>query len=185
MKLIYPAYFSAFDEGKGYTVEFPDLPGCITQGDNLAEAFEMAEDAAAGWILTSIEDCEELPKPSKNLQNDEYTFVNFILIDIDEYAKKYSTKSVKKTLTIPQWLNTLAEKENVNFSQILQKAIVDVLQIDYSNETNSNDRNHEEHEEIISKLDGLSDCFASLNNNFAVSNTLQSMIALNRSVNND
>ena len=62
MKLYYPAVF--IEHADGYTVEFPDLPGCITQGDTLEEAFEMAEDAACGWILTSIEDDEEIPKPT-------------------------------------------------------------------------------------------------------------------------
>lgn len=126
MKLYYPAIF--IRDAEGYTIEFPDLPGCITQGDTFEEAFEMAEDAASGWILTSIEDGEEVPPPSPiNSVAREEGYVNYIPLDIDEYAKKYSTKSVKKTLTIPEWLNTMAEKAGINFSQELQRAVKERL----------------------------------------------------------
>ena len=54
MKLIYPAVFYPFSDGSGgYTVEFPDLPGCVTEGNDLEEAFEMAIDAASGWARLS------------------------------------------------------------------------------------------------------------------------------------
>lgn len=124
MKLVYPAIFYEDIETKTYTVVFPDLPGCITQGDTIEEALEMAEDVASGWILTSIEEDETINPPSRNHNcSDENAFINFVSLDIDEYAKKHSNKSVKKTLTIPQWLNTLAERENINFSQLLQIAL--------------------------------------------------------------
>lgn len=122
MKLYYPAIFIIY--GTSYTVEFPDLPGCVTQGDSLEEAFEMAEDAACGWILTSLEDGEDIPSPSAISKiNTKEGFVNYVTLDIGEYAKQYSTKSVKKTLTIPEWLNRLAERQGINFSQELQNAL--------------------------------------------------------------
>lgn len=122
MKLLYPAIFIPYKEG--YTVEFPDLPGCITQGDTLEEAFEMAADAASGWILTSIEAGEDIPAPSKSISiPHKDCFFNLIVLDMDAYAKRYSNKAVKKTLTLPQWLNTLAEKSGVNFSKVLQDAL--------------------------------------------------------------
>lgn len=123
MKLYYPAIFIAY--GSGYTVEFPDLPGCVTQGDSLEEAFEMAEDAASGWILTSIEDGEDVPSPSALDQlNVAEGFCSFVPLDIGEYAKQHNLKSIKKTLTIPEWMNTLAERKGVNFSQELQNALM-------------------------------------------------------------
>lgn len=122
MKVYYPAVFIAYE--KGYTVLFPDLPGCVTQGDSLEEAFEMAEDAACGWILTTIEDGEDVPSPSMiDRLVVEEGFSTFVVLDIGEYAKKHSTKAIKKTLTIPEWLNTLAEQEGINFSQELQNAL--------------------------------------------------------------
>lgn len=127
MKLVYPACFYQEEDG-GYSVELPDLKGCITQGDSLEEVIQMAEDAALGWLLTSVEDGEDLPKPSdiKNikLQNEE-GFVSLLLLDLTAYSQKYSSrKSVKKTLTIPTWLNERAEKCGINFSKTLQDALL-------------------------------------------------------------
>ena len=151
MKLYYPAIFIINEYG--YTVEFPDLPGCVTQGDTLEEAFEMAEDAASGWILTSIEDNEEVPPPSPVGSIDNSVgHVNYVQLDIDSYAKKYSSKSVKKTLTIPQWLNTIAENEGLNFSQELQRAIKERLGL--VNKTFSIDR---QADAIMSSLQDLTE----------------------------
>ena len=132
MKLIYPACFYPCEEG-GYTVVFPDLPGCVTEGDTLAEAMEMAVDASSGWLLTSVEENNQLPKASniKSVIPDEYEngFVSLIGVDLAEYSQKHGNKSIKKTLTIPAWLNTIAEVNNVNFSQVLQNALKDQLGI--------------------------------------------------------
>jgi predicted RNase H-like HicB family nuclease len=135
LKLVYPACFYPCEEG-GYTVIFPDLPGCVTEGDTLAEAVDMAIDAASGWLLVTLEDNELLPAASdiKKVSADEYEngFVSLISVDLDEYSKKFGTKAVKKNLTIPAWLNTLAEKKNVNFSQVLQDALTEYLGLDQS-----------------------------------------------------
>ncbi len=133
MKLIYPACFYPCEEG-GYTVTFPDLPGCITEGDTLSDAIDMAIDAASGWLLYLIEEeKQQIPKSSDiiNIVADEYDngFVSLINIDLDEYSKKHGNKSIKKTLTIPAWLNSLAEENNVNFSQLLQQALKQQLGI--------------------------------------------------------
>lgn len=132
MKLVYPACFYPCEEG-GYTVTFPDLQGCITEGDTLAKAVDMAIDAASGWLLDEVENNKTLPKPSdiKSIVANEYEngFISLISVDLDDYAKKFGNKAVKKTLTIPAWLNTIAEKENVNYSQLLQRALVKHLGI--------------------------------------------------------
>lgn len=127
MKLVYPVCFYKEDEG-GYSVEVPDLKGCYTQGETLEEAIEMAQDAALGWILTSIEENEEIPKASQ-IQDIKITnkngFVSLVLLDLEKYTQKYgSRKSVKKTLSIPEWLNERAEKIGVNFSKTLQEALL-------------------------------------------------------------
>lgn len=127
MKLVYPACFCLEEDG-GYSVEVPDLKGCITQGDTLEEALQMAEDAALGWLLTSVEDGDELPSPS-NIQDIKLdgkgSFVSLLLLDLTAYTQKYGArKSVKKTLTIPMWLNERAEKCGINFSKTLQDALI-------------------------------------------------------------
>ena len=127
MKLIYPAVFHPFSDGSGgYTVEFPDLLGCVTEGRNLQEALEMATDAASGWILDELEEGNAIPEASKyeDIDVDNNGQVNMILLDMDTYAEKYGEKAVRKNVTIPAWLNTFAEKQKINFSQVLQEAIM-------------------------------------------------------------
>lgn len=130
MKLIYPAVFSPLEESNGYCVTFPDLPGCVTQGDSLFNAIEMAVDAASGWILDEIEDGKEIPKASKitdiRVEGSE-DFVNAVVLDMDSYSEKYGSKAIRKNCTIPAWLNTIAEKNNVNFSAVLQSALIEKL----------------------------------------------------------
>lgn len=131
MKLIYPAIFSKLDEQDGYCVTFPDLPGCVTQGASLSEAIENAQDAASGWVLDELEDGNPAPKASEinDVAVKKDSFVNLIMLDMDSYAEKYGEKAIRKNCTIPAWLNTAAEKNNVNFSQVLQEALINQLHL--------------------------------------------------------
>ena len=131
MKLIYPACFYPDEELGGYGVVVPDLPGCVTQGDDLAEAIYMAVDAASGWVLTDLEDGNKPPKASQIDEVEleyENGFVSLIVLDMDSYAEKYGKKSVRKNLTIPAWLNTFAEENHINFSEVLQNALTEIYQ---------------------------------------------------------
>lgn len=131
MKLVYPAVFTPYeDESGGYVVEFPDLPGCVTGGDNMAEAIFMAEDAASGWVLTELEDGQQVPKASEfsTVSVEPGQFVNMVALDMDAYAAKYGKKAVKKTLTIPAWLNTYAEEHNISCSAVLQETLSKMAQ---------------------------------------------------------
>lgn len=126
MKLVYPAIFTPYEDGSGgYAVEFPDLPGCVTGGDDMAEALFMAEDAASGWVLTELEDGKIAPKatPYDKVSYGKNQMVNLVALDMDTYAAKYGDKAVKKTLTIPAWLNTFAEEYNISCSKVLQEAL--------------------------------------------------------------
>lgn len=127
MKMVYPACFYK-ENDESYSVEIPDLLGCCTQGRTLAEAIEMAEDAALGWLLTAIEEEEDIPEASDidSIELEEKNgFKTLLLLDIDQYTEKYGTKkAVKKTLTIPEWLNKRAERIGINFSQTLQEALL-------------------------------------------------------------
>ncbi len=127
MKIVYPVCFYEEEEG-GYSIDVPDLLGCCTQADSLEEAIEMAQDAALGWLTTSIEDGEDIPAPSKieDIKIEKGKgFVSLILLDLDKYMKEnVSKRAVKKTLTIPAWLNEKAEKIGINFSQVLQEALL-------------------------------------------------------------
>lgn len=128
----YPACF--FKEENGYSVIFPDL-NTSTCGDSLDEAMAMAIDCLAGYIYMLRQDGEAIPDPSPmaaispervaaELDFDPgENFVSLVTVDVDEYAKKHFEKSVRKTLTIPAWLNALALENGVNFSQVLQEAL--------------------------------------------------------------
>lgn len=129
MKLTYPVVFIPWENETGYTIEVPDLPGCVSQGESLAEAIEMAVDAASGWILGELEEGNSFPAPSQvqeiDLRNyDEGSFVSLVLLDMDTYAEKYGDKAVRKNITIPAWLNTYGEKNAINFSKVLTEALL-------------------------------------------------------------
>ena len=130
MKLVYPAVFRPCEEKEGYTVTVPDLPGCVTEGDTLAGAILMAEDAASGWVLDELEDGNIAPadSPMEAVCVKPGEFVNLLVLDMDAYAEKYGGKAVRKNLTIPAWLNTFAEKHQVNFSQVLTDALTTLYQ---------------------------------------------------------
>ena len=123
-KYIYPAVFTA-EEGGLYSVDFPDLESCYTSGESLADALEMAEDVLALTLYEYERDKKEIPVPSspKSISLEENEFVNYVAADTMYYQKKFNSKSVKKTLTIPDWLNDLATAANINFSQTLQEAL--------------------------------------------------------------
>lgn len=131
MKLAYPAVFYPCEEKAGaYTVIVPDLPGCVTEGDTLADAMLMATDAASGWVLDELEDGHPAPKPSQvgEIVPEEGGFVSMLALDIDAYAERYGQKAVRKNLTIPAWLNTFAERNHINFSQVLQDSLTALYQ---------------------------------------------------------
>ena len=136
MLSMYPACF--FAEDGGYSVVFPDLNWLATQGDNLEEAMEMAVDCLAGYLYSCQRDGDPIPKPSglsdidpasvaKELDPEAplcESFVNMVSVDVAQYAKAHFEKSVKKTLSIPAWLNAAALEQNINFSQVLQEALI-------------------------------------------------------------
>ena len=124
----YPAIFTP--EDIGYTVSFPDFPGCYTQADTLEEAYHYAADAL-GLYVQNEQGEFELPD-AKHIDNsvlNEGEFFALVEFNITEYLKRNSTKAVKKTLTIPSWLNQLAEKEKINFSNTLQNALMEKLNL--------------------------------------------------------
>lgn len=110
----------------GYWVEFPDLPGCFTQGDTIEELIFNATEAMECYVLEILEKGEHLTSPSNimNINIPKDCFTTIIQSNVD-LAK--NTRSIKKTLTIPAWLNDQALARNLNFSQILQEALLSKL----------------------------------------------------------
>lgn len=125
-KYVYPAIFEPEEEG-GYSVFFPDLEGCYTCGDDLQDAIVMAEDALAFYLYDEESAGNKIPAASeaKKIKVEGNGFVNYIACDTIEYAKMHNNKAIKKTLTIPEWLNEAAIKAGINFSQVLQEALME------------------------------------------------------------
>ncbi|MCL2275035.1 MAG: type II toxin-antitoxin system HicB family antitoxin [Defluviitaleaceae bacterium] len=127
MKYVYPAILYPDDDKIGVTV--PDLPGCHTFGEDMADALIMAKDAIETWLWSAEDEALPIPPASKTLPTRTNEIVNLIAADTDEYRKANDTRAVKKTLSIPSWLNQQAEKANAPFSQILQQGLKDYLKI--------------------------------------------------------
>lgn len=126
----YPAVFTPEENG-AYSVNFPDLEGCYTCGDNLADAIMMAEDVLAFTLYTYEKEGKNIPVQSLpgEIRLEAGEFVNFIACDTLYYRKKNCNAAVKKTLTIPEWLNEEAIAIGVNFSQVLQEALMSKLHL--------------------------------------------------------
>ena len=110
-KYAYPAVFTPEKNGF-YSIAFPDLESCYTCGDSIEDGIEKEK--------------KEIPKPSTldAIPLSDGCFANYIACDTMAYRKRYNNKAVKKTLTVPEWLNEAAMEKGLNFSQVLQEALI-------------------------------------------------------------
>ncbi len=127
MKYAYPAVL--YPDNGLIGVKVPDLPGCFTFGGNAAEALLMARDAVEMWLWDAENRREPIPPASVSLPVEPGETFTMIAADTDEYRKANETRAIKKTLSIPSWLNYQAEKANAPFSQILQQGLKEYLHI--------------------------------------------------------
>ena len=127
MKLVYPIILTPYgDHSGGYVVTAPDMPGLTTGGDSLPEALDMAVDAASGWVLGELEEGRHAPHATNiaDVKPDEPDgIVTLISLDMDAYAAKYGKRSVRKNVTIPAWLDTFAEQQGINYSEVLREGL--------------------------------------------------------------
>lgn len=123
MKYIYSAIFSETDN-KVYA-RVPDLPGCITTGKDLLDAIEQITDAASGWLVVAED--EGLPIPTATaqaeLEHDVGCSISMIQVDTIAYRAATDTRAVRKNVSLPAWMATLAEKRGINCSQVLQEGL--------------------------------------------------------------
>lgn len=125
MLKVYPAVFH--QDVTQYWVEFPDLPGCQSYGETLEETMENTSEALGLYLYAQKEEGLSLPKPSdiNAMSKPSDGFVTLITCDLSKFEKR--TRAVKKTLSIPEWLNEEAEKRHINFSSVLQQALLKQL----------------------------------------------------------
>lgn len=129
----YPVIYTK--EDTNYIAIFPDFYGLSTFGSTLSEAAEMAYDALAGTISMMVLENEPLPSPTPIEQIDEIEVLKeadlkpieaqkaMLIVDVDAYIKKYLSKSVRKSVTIPAWLDSAAKENRLSLSKLLQNAI--------------------------------------------------------------
>ena len=127
MKYVYPVILYPDDDKVGATV--PDLPGCHTFGDDKADAILAAKDAIEMWLWDAENKAEDIPNASELIDIADGQTLTLVAADTDEWRRAHDTRSVKKTLSVPSWLNAQAEKANAPFSQILQEGLKEYLRI--------------------------------------------------------
>ena len=126
-KMTYLAVFET-DENPGISVYFPDVPGCVTCGDNFDHALQMAKDALALHICAMEKDGEEAPlRAEKVPKTGAGNIVVPVTIYPDIVKDEINNRRVKTTVTIPRWLKSAAEAEGLNYSRLLENAIRETL----------------------------------------------------------
>lgn len=126
MKYAYPAILTYDKDENCYYVNFPDIEGCFTDGKTLPEAIEMGEDALALMLCQIEDDNAPIPVPTdiKAIKAAPDETVSLIFADTMEYRRIYDNRAVKKTLSVPSWLNVKAEQLGINFSYVLRQALI-------------------------------------------------------------
>lgn len=133
-KYVYPGVFTPEDMG-GYSVFFPDLQGCYTCGDDIADAMEMAEDALCLFLYSCESDGKALPKASQIqeiIPENSGQFVTLIHCDTLQYSRFYNKQTVKRTVNLPKWLNDLAKENHISISETLQDSLAAQLGVSLS-----------------------------------------------------
>lgn len=129
MKYIYTATFTPNETGTKYYCRVPDLPGCITTGDSLEDAINMITDAAGGWLVVAEDEGDAIPfaTPQTELDVPSGAVCSLIRIDTLAYRAATDTKAVRKNVSLPAWMATIAEKRGINCSKVLQDALMQLI----------------------------------------------------------
>lgn len=130
-KLTYLAIFEPTETG--YSVYFPDLPGCVSTGSNFEDAEKMAKEALGLHVYGMEQDGDELPDPSREVKPDPESADGCLTVPIcifpDLVKNELDNRKVKTNVTIPNWLKQIGEREGVSFSKLLETALRDYLQV--------------------------------------------------------
>ncbi|MDR2504949.1 MAG: type II toxin-antitoxin system HicB family antitoxin [Oscillospiraceae bacterium] len=124
MIYVYPIKYT-IEEGAHYVGEAPDLSGCVFGADSMANLLREGSDAMGTWIDDALNCGEELPNPSEveSLRRTPHEYTSHIMVDLDEFRRRFRSKAVRKTLSIPEWMSKQAELMGLSLSQILQDAL--------------------------------------------------------------
>jgi predicted RNase H-like HicB family nuclease len=129
MRYIYSAIFTPIEDGSGYYAKVPDLPGCITTGSSLQDAIDQITDAASVWLVVAEDEGLEIspPTPQQSIPVQRGDFLSLISIDTISYRSMTDTKAVRKNVSLPAWMASMADKRGINCSQLLQDSLLHQL----------------------------------------------------------
>ncbi|MCR4935998.1 MAG: type II toxin-antitoxin system HicB family antitoxin [Oscillospiraceae bacterium] len=129
MKYTYTAVFTPTEDGAEYYAKIPDLPGCVTTGDNLEDAIEQITDAASDWLVVAEDNHLTIAPatPQANLPHEASDLLSLVQIDTIAYRALTDTRAVRKNVSLPAWMANLAEKRGINCSQVLQDGLRSML----------------------------------------------------------
>ena len=126
MQYIYTAIFTPIEDGSGYYAKVPDLPGCITTGNSLADAIDQITDAMNAWLVVAEDEGDEIASPTPQ---DQLSVGSDAIFSADtiEYRARTDSRAVRKNVSLPCWMVRLADKRGINCSQVLQDALRTML----------------------------------------------------------
>lgn len=125
MKYTYSAVFMPTEDGTEFYAKIPDLPGCVTTGDNLSDAIAEIADAAAAWLVVAEDKDIPIPAPTPQeaLAHDSGAVFSVIQVDTVRYRAMTDKRAVRKNVSLPAWMADMAEKAGLSLSQVLQDGL--------------------------------------------------------------
>ena len=125
MKYTYSAIFTPTEDGTEFYAKIPDLPGCVTTGDNLNDAIAEITDAAACWLVVAEDKGMPIPEasPQSALPHEPGCVFSLVQVDTIAYRAMTDTRAVRKNVSLPAWMANLADKRGINCSQVLQEGL--------------------------------------------------------------
>ena len=125
MKYTYTAVFTPTEDGTEYYARVPDLPGCVTTGDDIEDAIEQITDAASGWLCVAEDRDLPIapPTPQSAIERADGSILSLVRVDTLAYRAATETRSVRKNVSLPAWMADMADKRRINCSQVLQEGL--------------------------------------------------------------
>jgi len=122
---VYPVIFTPLEEQEGFCIYAPDFKGCITEARIIAEGITKIREGLCGMLYMLERDKKEVPKPTdiRLVEHGKDDFITLVDVPLDEYRKRVGYKAVRRTISIPEWLDALAINANISLSQITQEAL--------------------------------------------------------------
>jgi predicted RNase H-like HicB family nuclease len=130
MKYVYPVILSP-EEDSGYCVYAPDIPGCVTEADTLIDGIEKIREGLCGILFVYERDGMPVPSPSSfdAIETENGDMITFVDADVGEYRRRVGSKAVRRTISIPEWMDDAATQAGVSLSQITQDALRHTLNL--------------------------------------------------------